>query len=130
MQIVPLLSRHCVFGQSESTDLRLVSGPSDTTVIPGQRVTFNCTISGSGWDYFFHQVIWYKVRSILLTQLLQFNSICFIVNQTNVYNIVINNDTFRSVVYNETIGKPKMDYGHAGEGHLCITQFKRSFLVY
>lgn len=60
-KVLILLLRHRSFGQSESIDLRLVSGHSDTTVTPGHKVTLNCTISGSGWNYFFHQIIWYKV---------------------------------------------------------------------
>lgn len=36
------------------------------TAPPGVNITFPCVVSGFGYNYFYHQVVWHKVSDVLV----------------------------------------------------------------
>ena len=45
----------------DGTQLRMVINRNDLTAAVGANVTFICTVAGTNWNFFFNQIIWYKV---------------------------------------------------------------------
>ena len=51
-------------GGEAARGLRMVINRNDLTATVGANVTFICTVAGTNWNFFFNQIIWYKVSGV------------------------------------------------------------------